>query len=125
MRPIKFRVWDKEKKIFLEESIYNSVAITFDGYIFSGRNDYIDKSDRYEIQQSTGMTDKSGKDLYEGDIVNFAYNVNTQMICRVEWSERFFGFFLNHYNNESLVFQSRLCETNKSKITIIGHIFEN
>ena len=65
MREIKFRAWDGERK-----EITTSFEITSQGVVvsnFSIRKYHED----YILMQYTGLKDKNGKEIYEGDIIDF------------------------------------------------------
>lgn len=72
-REIKFRIWDIENKEMLkvqeldfEPTFYGGrIAIRPDQY-----NDYFDTEDMI-LMQYTGIDDKNGKEIYEGDIVKY------------------------------------------------------
>ena len=131
MRTIKFRAWDKKLKLMAEVltlSFKNNkiecVHYASNGgvYMFNGEKNV----KRYYLMQFTGLKDKNGKEIYEGDIVKLKENEyyfersgevifeeGTFKIKNVElWND---GTY-NHYSLEIL--DTEFCE-------IIGNIHEN
>jgi hypothetical protein len=102
---IKFRIWDRIDKVFLSwEELFYSLPI---GYV---------DNKNYVIQQFTGLNDKNGKDIYEGDLMK---NPHFSEVCQIKYNEfnAAFEVWTNNY---------QLCSMNgwKNK-EIIGNILEN
>lgn len=68
MREIKFRAWDGSKMLSQKEiaffpSIMSTNPTTLDSGLKSLQNDM-------ELMQYTGLKDKNGKEIYEGDVLS-------------------------------------------------------
>ena len=118
----KVRVWDKDTNKFLDENDF--FISSFGGlgfYSHEGRGEF--NSDRYIKQQSTGLKDKSGKLIYEGDIVKF-HLISFLRIGHVAWDEAFAQFGLKEIRDatEDKDYFHYLAQ---QRYEIIGNIYEN
>ena len=60
-RELKFRIWDKQNKIFIYErdASHKRLAISLVGLVYHGGYDDVLSENDYVIQQYTGMKDRN------------------------------------------------------------------
>ena len=117
----KFRAWDSVKK----EMFKDTFAITESGQVVVVEQEFVTSTPDYVfvdhliVMQSTGLKDKNGKEIFEGDIVKMAKDVYSDLTYyeivrhrggayRLESNQHGCELWLRHTN----------CE-------VIGNIYEN
>lgn len=123
MREIKFRGWNKKRMIEWESLLkcYGDGESDYDLHaIFSG-------DENIELMQYTGLKDKNGKEIYEGDIFPclYAFDGCTDHVMHVEWNNERSGFFPRW--DYAKCNQKGVTKTMYDLINleIIGNIYEN
>jgi len=74
MREIKFRVWCKDKNEWEKDEVF----LNGSGWQFHTKRLVPINSDNHIVMQYTGLKDKNGRMIYEGDIVNYRWFSNTK-----------------------------------------------
>lgn len=143
MRDIKFRVWDKEyeKMTYFNDEDYEykpPFVFRLDQVLKKDSNyddyedfEYNDVTDSVEVMQYTGLKDKNGKEIYEGDIIEFSYdmfvgNFDTFVAKgKVVFKEG--AFYVEIFENERTTKDEAylLYSINLDTIEVIGNIYDN
>jgi len=73
MREIKFRAWDKKNKEWLNP---NTIGINLNGKGIAPDETWLEHDpSNIALMQFTGLHDKNGKEIWEGDIVKYKYGM--------------------------------------------------
>ncbi|MDH5085859.1 YopX family protein [Clostridium perfringens] len=133
-RELKFRVWDKTSDSMLYQDDFERVEldtknkmVTLIAEEESDKSHYVlDYEDgiEAEILQYTGLKDKNGKEIYEGDILSIKIYSGDKVIVEgktvVEFKDGCFGVIWGH-DKAFLSLNSFF----KAKFEVIGNIYEN
>ncbi len=135
MREIKFRVWDKKERKF---RLPFEFAIDGDGVLVSFEGDYwrnVTDKDRYEISFYTGLKDKNGKEIYEGDVIRLyrknAFGERGEIIGAVTYIADDLGYALTNCivrqpdGKTEKWDRTFLYKDETQDLEIIGNVYEN
>jgi uncharacterized phage protein (TIGR01671 family) len=123
-REIKFRAWNKKlARMFYFDGFEDIITFSDGGFIRlpdwdvykDGFND-LATPDELEFLEYTGLKDKNGKEIYEGDIVSFSASGFRVFPQEVKYLGN--GFWIEGENGEH--FLPRL-----GGLEVIGNIYEN
>ena len=115
MRELKFRAWDK-----LDKEFASNIDCLLDMSVAERAFVLDDENGELIIEQYTGLKDKNGKEIYEGDIVEYTTCYYGNEKCHrkvVEWKEWDSDDFGEPHN----IGYSNLSEC----MGVIGNIHEN
>lgn len=131
MREIKFRAWHKHEERMLKWNKELKGVIAGGVKTISSFNTDNGWMDTYsykevELMQYTGLKDKNGKEIYEGDVVQFDdYDITFGLI---KWNEKHGRFEVEEYEPyTSTYFETEQFEewTTIEHFEIIGNAYEN
>ena len=113
----KFRAWSKR----IEKFIYNIQDVGVDFSIECWEDCFGDflNNENYIVEQCTGLKDKNGKLIYEGDIVRTSGNYQ-EGVYKIGWNEDDAEYDL--YKGDYFIYQ---LVNRFNSVEVIGNIHEN
>lgn len=127
MRKIKFRAWDG-KRMTTSGIMFNTSTGTLDvPKSLSLSDGVLPPEMEYKLMQFTGLLSKSGKEIYEGDIINSRPKDSNWdvLICKIVFNEITARFEAQQFWENKNKFLSLSREHQYYEYEIIGNIYEN
>ena len=123
MNNLKFRAYFEQYERMIDNiGIINQNMILVD-FTNSGELEPIFIMDKIHVMQSTGLKDKNGKEIYEGDVLKVLDF--TDWKGEVRYSQEELSYFFVEYENSLRLKYTTLLSLLDKNLEVIGNIYEN
>ena len=120
MREIKFRAWIKKTKRYTY-NIQNEYDGCYDTENIEQSFAHYLKSDKYIVEQYTGLSDTNGVEIYDGDILEKEYDNHSSTVGTIKYDA---PTFYVDTRDDLLSDNFKFDEFYKRKVKVIGNINE-
>jgi uncharacterized phage protein (TIGR01671 family) len=126
-RELKFRAWDKKNQKMV---IIGELRWKTDGTFLGGGDTWYGdtcmapaETWTHNIMQFTGLTDRNGKEIWEGDVVKI-YTLEDTPLGEVKWDSDLCSYMIP--NNKKYIFGGEsVTSFNSDRLEVISNIYEN
>ena len=123
----KFRAWDSVKK----EMFKDTFAITEIGQVVVVEQKFVTDSPDYVfvnylvIMQSTGLKDKNGKDIFEGDVLEIEDEGEVLGNAKLTWDKERAVFMIEAISVDDIAPFHEILSDESYSYRVVGNIYEN
>lgn len=118
MRP-KFRAWDKENKEML---FVRQIDFMFEKVVLECYEQFF--IDEVELMQYTGLRDKNGREIYEGDVVRYECCFESY-VEEVIYDDKHCNFGTIDKDEKTFSFDALISDFDVDCFEVVGNKYEN
>jgi uncharacterized phage protein (TIGR01671 family) len=117
MKTIKFRIYDKQNNKIIESGATPSMLKSFFEHTA-----VLHTKEEMPYLQFTGLLDRNGKEIYEGDIIKGMFSLSGKMGV-VKYFKKYagFGFTTEYWEKMDFNFKNN----DLSRYKVVGNVYEN
>lgn len=119
MRVPKFRAWDKENKEML---FVRQIDFMFEKVVLECYEQFF--IDEVELMQYTGLRDKNGREIYEGDVVRYECCFESY-VEEVIYDDKHCNFGTIDKDEKTFSFDALISDFDVDCFEVVGNKYEN